>query len=989
MPEPRLWTAGKALRLFLGFLALASVCACEPSSKPKVGRPPPVYTSFLEIPGVTGEEIAAIEKLRGENRPFIFGMNPSTDAFIGEDGAFGGYSALFCDWLSDLFGMPFKPALYEWEDLVAGLESQAIDFTGEMTATEERRAVYFMTDAIAERTIKFMRLKGAEALYKTEKQRPLRYAFLEDAVTHDQVSPYLKEGSEYVFVGNYSDAYRLLKDDRIDAFFDESPAEAAFDEYDDVVAEDFFPLLFSPVSLTTKNPELEPVISIMQKALRHGAAYHLTHLYNRGYLDYLRHKLFLRLTAEEKNYIREHIDSGRKIPMVAEYDNYPASFYNEQEGQWQGLAHDVLKEIEKLTGLGFRLTHEKKIEWPVLMGLLESGQASMTTELIQSEERRGRFLWPETPYQVDFYAMLSLADYPDIMANEILYARVGLIEESVYAELFREWFPHHMNTVEYTSNFDAFDALERGEIDLAMMTKNQLLSVTNFLERPGFKANILFNRAYDASFGFNLEEGLLCSIVNKALQVIDTNSIAERWTHKAFDYRLKMAQSKIPFLISASILLLCILILLTLLFLKGRQIERRLEAAVRARTRELEVQTRAAETASHEALVASCAKSEFLANMSHEIRTPMNAILGMLNLARSDDLPPMAPRQADYVLKAEQSANTLLRILNDILDFSKIEAGRLEMERVDFSLPQVLLQMTDMFGPMANDKGLAFEISAPPDLPPRLQGDPLRLGQILLNLLSNAIKFTDQGGVYLSVDEAERRGPMVVLRFSVQDSGIGLTPEQIGALFTPFTQADTSITRKYGGTGLGLTISRKLVHLMNGELWCASEPGRGAAFHFTAEFDLASEETRPASAQTGLGEKKEVDPPDDLSGLRPILLAEDNELNQVIAKKFLEKKGLKVIVANNGREAVDMLMAGDYEMVLMDIQMPVMDGISATMEIRKNKRFKDLPIIAMTAHAMSGDREKSLEAGMDDHLTKPIDVKMLYAVLGKWLKRGR
>ena len=389
-----------------------------------------------------------------------------------------------------------------------------------------------------------------------------------------------------------------------------------------------------------------------------------------------------------------------------------------------------------------------------------------------------------------------------------------------------------------------------------------------------------------------------------------------------------------------------------------------------------------------DAQAASRAKSDFLANMSHEIRTPMNAVLGMLQLAQGDDLPPLSPVQADYVLKAEQSAKTLLRIINDILDFSKIESGRLEMEKVEFSLSHILSQMTDMFAPKVRAKELAFEIIAPPSLPPRLLGDPLRLSQVLLNLVSNAVKFTEKGEILLSVSEVDRRDRQVTLQFTVQDTGIGLTQEQIKGLFSPFTQADSSTTRKYGGTGLGLAICQKLVQLMQGEIWCSSEPGRGSAFHLTAKFELALEETNPSSSRPDPEEETAAEEFEDLESTKPILLAEDNDFNQIIVLKLLGKKGFKVEVAGNGQEAINMLLAGDYGLVLMDIQMPVMDGISATLEIRKIERFKDLPIIAMTAHAMSGDREKSLEAGMNDHLTKPIEVKMLYATLRKWLRAG-
>ncbi len=379
-------------------------------------------------------------------------------------------------------------------------------------------------------------------------------------------------------------------------------------------------------------------------------------------------------------------------------------------------------------------------------------------------------------------------------------------------------------------------------------------------------------------------------------------------------------------------------------------------------------------------------KSEFLANMSHEIRTPMNAILGMLHLIQQDDGASFTAKQADYLGKTEQSAKTLLRIINDILDFSKIDAGKLEMENVPFSLDDVLKQMRDIFDESIREKGLTFEIHKPPQLPKNLTGDPLRLAQVLLNLISNAIKFTQQGGIILTVSEAARMCNRVVLQFSVQDTGIGMSAEEVSRLFKPFTQADTSTTRKYGGTGLGLVISRKLVNLMHGDVWCESTPGEGSEFGLTVEFDLVDEQAvdegnalPPTTIQESAADKAAIEK------LRPILLAEDNEINQIIATEMLTMEGYKVDVANNGREAIDMLERGDYELVLMDIQMPVMDGITATSEIRKIGRFKHLPIIAMTAHAMSGDYEKSIAAGMNDHVTKPIQPEVLYATLKKWI----
>jgi len=396
--------------------------------------------------------------------------------------------------------------------------------------------------------------------------------------------------------------------------------------------------------------------------------------------------------------------------------------------------------------------------------------------------------------------------------------------------------------------------------------------------------------------------------------------------------------------------------------------------------RQAEIELRLARDAAQES---TRAKSEFLANMSHEIRTPMNAILGMIHLVLHTNV---TPKQRDYIKKIEQSARALLRIINDILDFSKIEAGKLEMEKIDFSLDDVITDVKHVIQEHLDNKKLKLIIVTEPGLSNPLQGDPLRLGQVLINLISNAIKFTDHGEIRLTVNQVVETNNIVKLFFSVQDTGIGMKPDQTKRLFTPFTQADTSTTRKYGGTGLGLAISKNLVNMMGGEIWCESTPGIGSVFYFTTKFTVPS---RPTSMATVVQDIKPFiagqhgDAQEELNGIR-ILLAEDNEINQLIATEILSIAGYSVDVANNGKEAIDMLVAGNYDLVLMDIQMPEMDGLTATAKIRKMQRFADIPIIAMTAHAMTDARDKSLETGMNDHITKPIEPDLLYKAVKRW-----
>ncbi len=517
---------------------------------------------------------------------------------------------------------------------------------------------------------------------------------------------------------------------------------------------------------------------------------------------------------------------------------------------------------------------------------------------------------------------------------------------------------------------------------------------------------------------------------------------------------------------------------------------------------------------------ATRAKGDFLANMSHEIRTPMNAILGMAHLALKTDL---TPKQRDYLNKIQLSANSLLGVINDILDFSKIEAGKLSMESIGFNLDEVLENLATLMTVKAQEKeGIEILFSTDANVPRSLVGDPLRLSQILTNLLNNAVKFTKHGEIVVSAELFDMGTYRAEIKFSVRDTGIGMTGEQVSRLFTPFTQADASITRKYGGTGLGLTISQRIVEMMGGRIWVESASGVGSTFFFTAVFGLGQEESRlchlppadlrgikalvvddnptsreifqkmlesftfkvtlAASGEEGLNEieksigerpfdivvmdwkmpgmdgfvaarrikqdsrltrapvivlvsaygreeimwraeaagldaflikpispsvmfdtiiqaltkdtSSEFGPFDrkdpalrklkGLEGAR-VLLVEDNDLNQQVAMEILAGAGMIVSLAANGQEALDAVRANRYDAILMDVQMPVMDGYTATRLIRRDSRFKDLPIIAMTAHAMAGDQEKSAAAGMNDHITKPIDPEQLYAVLVRWI----
>ena len=918
--------------------------------------------SFEEIPGVTASEIQAINDLKEKYTYFNYSMVHSSDAFFDLDkNIMNGFSAIFCDWLTGLFQIPFFPVIYDWSNLITDLEGGIVDFTGDITPTEERLKKYFMTDPIAQRTLKYIRLKDSVSLPEIAETRVLRFAMLNGNTYNHVLNSHAHENFEVVFINEAHEAYPLLKNGEIDALLEEGTLEAVFDIYHDTVSIDFYPVIYNPVSMTAYRKELYPIISVVQKAMQNMDASFLTEMYKQGEREYRRHKMYLLLSDEE----REFLHNNQVIPYAAEYYNYPISFFNKYEKQWQGIYIDVINEVSALTGLSFNIVNDEHTEWPVLIDLLESAKAYMISELIPTDERRAKgFLWAQTPILTDRYALLSKTETPNVTLKDVLNVRVSIPKGTAYAEVFNAWYPNHPKTFEYDSSDEAFDALDKGYVDMVISSQRRLLAITYYHEFSGYKANLVFDRVAESYFGFNKDYEHLCSIISKALSLIDVNSIADQWVFRTYDYKGKVAQAQVPWLIGASILLFFVLTLVFIILMIKRQEGKRLEDLVNKRTAEAESANRA--------------KSNFLANMSHEIRTPLNAIIGMTEICKKT----ANIEKKDYALgKIEDASTHLLGLVNDVLDMSKIEANKLDLSPVRYNFRNMLQKVFNVINFRLDDKKQKLLIDIGDRIPLHLSGDDQRLAQVITNLLSNAVKFTPKEGlIRFNAALTEEYENEYELKIEVADNGIGISDEQKERLFSAFGQADSGISRKFGGTGLGLVISKRIVELMGGRIWIESEPGKGARFFFTVKAqkceDEHTEQTEPVNEILH----------NEFSG-KSLLLVEDIEINREIIIALLADSGLAIDSAVNGKEAVDKIAAdiNKYDIVFMDLQMPLMDGYEATRRIRSLETHKRVPIIAMTANVFKDDIMACLDAGMDDHLGKPLDINDVFGKLKKYL----
>jgi PAS domain S-box-containing protein len=1040
--------------------------------------------SYKDVPGITQEEIAAIEAVRAKGGGLTYGNIIETESFRMPDGTFAGFSAELFNYMGGFFGIGFSPRYYGHggrDSVMEAFKSGGVDFVYGIATSAKAMERYHVTTPVAgHRMAAYMRAGDAE-LNDISGIAGFKTGFLKSRATREVISQYYPSlHVEWAEAATLEEAAEMLRGGEIDIFLTGIEADSFFEGYDFIRPQRFDSPVYVPVTIATAKDELAPLISAFNKYLSDaGGIGHVSELYEEMRTAQLKRKLYGTFTEEELAYIEDlKATKGGVVSIGFMHDAYPASFYNRIEKKYQGVAPEILTEVTKLTGIKFEETvTNSETSLAELIRMVKDGEISMATQVIYSESRKNDFIWSDIPYLSSKYALLSRMDFPALDKYQVYYHRVGVVERSVHAERFDLWFPNHGYRKSYATGNAAFEALEKDELCLVMLSENMLWAMTNYHGHVGYKINISFNDMQEARLGYNKSETHLRSIVDKAMGFIDIENIRDHWINRTFDYSKGMLEQRVRYMYTITVLAVAALLVLSLMFRKNKKLSKKLQhesaklstifqaipdivfymdtnlryvsvnntfktfagkteeevlgktdqevfpdqktmtdyftkinAEVLAERRPVTVQDllishdgaevfleaikvpmlqdgelmglicisrdiTAHKEAEAKVTEASKEKSRFLASMSHEIRTPLNAIIGMSDLLSMERL---SDRQQNYVKDVCMASHSLLSIVNDILDISKIEAGKLDLSPVDYDFREFVTNLVSMFKFMAQKKGLDFAYEDGGGLPKCLRGDDVRLRQVLINIFANAVNYTSGGRVDFKAASDDSR-----LTFVIRDTGIGIKPEDIENIFSPFKRVDSEKNRSVQGTGLGLPISKSFVEMMGGTIEVASVYGLGSTFTIVIPRENG-DESKIKRADAG-GMKVMFQAPD-----AKILVVDDNALNLKVAFRLLSLYNIPADLVPSGAEAIEAVQKTDYDIVFMDHMMPEMDGIEATAKIRElGGKFEKLTIIALTANATRGVQEIFLSSGMDDYVSKPIELDKLNEILKKWIPTGK
>ncbi len=649
------------------------------------------------------------------------------------------------------------------------------------------------------------------------------------------------------------------------------------------------------------------------------------------------------LTKMEKRYLE-----GKKYISMCIDPNWMPFEALDKKGNHIGISADYFKLFDKMIPSEYKLV--KTTSWSESIRFMKNKKCDILSLAMKTPSRENYMNFTSSYLKIP----LVIATKPDVQFMDNLQVlngkKIAIPRDYALIEIFRKQYPS-IKIVEVEDIEEGLYKVKKGDVFGYVGTLASIGYKFQTIFEGELKISGRFDEYLELSMAVQKDDPLLLSIVQKSINNLEQHQkqkILNNWISIKYDKEIDYD------------LIIKIIGVFAIILIVGSYYFRKIAQAKK------------------EAQQATIAKSEFLANMSHEIRTPMNGIIGMAHLALEGDLDPKTRK---YIETIDLSAKNLLGILNDILDFSKIEAGKLNIEKVNFNIYDIVDSVISIFEYKMEEKNLDFELIYDKGIKPTYLGDPVRISQILSNLISNAVKFTKRGKITLIINKISD----TKLRFEVKDTGIGLDKSKIENIFDSFIQADGTITRDFGGSGLGLSISKKLVELMGGKIWVESQKDKGSSFIFEITLlEVAFSKSRNNNSNK-LNTKEDIK----VLGGSNILLVEDNNINQDIIIGLLEGSGINIDIANNGQEAIEMFKINPikYELIFMDLQMPVMDGFEATSIIRKFNR--KIPIVALTANALKSDIEKTKEAMMCDHLNKPIDVEKLYFTLLKYISKKR